>query len=674
MKSPFKFLDAYTLADKDAYFGREQETDELYRMVFKTPLLLIYGVSGTGKTSLIQCGLASRFDGPDWFPLFIRRQNNVNESLQNALQTALNGENLRSTLVEHVSYLYRFYLRPIYLIFDQFEELFILGKPEEKAQLIQDLKALLDAKLPCKILLTMREEYIGQLYDFEKEIPTLFDFKLRLEPMNSKKVKGVLAQSFQRFHIFTEAPEEERLEQIVENLSAGKSGIQLPYLQVYLDMLYREDFARTYAREREGDELPPLTFTKEEIDRFGRIENVLEKFLREQELHLQNQLLQSYPTLPSHTVRQVLDAFVTEEGTKCPVRFWRAEGNLVLDEKVMELLPEISPAALTECLESLERSRIVRFTGENIELAHDTLAALIDRQRSDQQRQLNDIKRRIQAGYEEFLQSGDYLSRRQLAAFEEFLPQLRLEPEVKNYIEASRAYVETQERTERERQQRELTLAQEKLAAEQRATRRQRIYLLVVGIIAVIAFGLGFWAYEQNGRFKQQVLQTVRADINTLRNQGQYVEAIARIQNARNLFTANNRRNLPQLDSQLIDLQKIVSLNTLADSIFNIPDSVAIGAPARIERLVEARRRYTEMDSLYTDFNTNNKVLQVNQAIDNLFEFYLERAEEMLKYGNCAYAVPILCSAQTLKPDQPVILNGFQQCGAKPAACAQPSR
>ena len=62
MKSPFKFLDAFTLKDKDSFFGRDQEIDALYSIVFKTPMLLVYVLSGTVKTSLIHFGLANRFD------------------------------------------------------------------------------------------------------------------------------------------------------------------------------------------------------------------------------------------------------------------------------------------------------------------------------------------------------------------------------------------------------------------------------------------------------------------------------------------------------------------------------------------------------------------------------------------------------------------------------------
>ncbi len=67
-REPFKFLDAYTKEDGDIFFGRDAEAEELHPRVFQSRLLLVYGPSGTGKTSLIQCGLGSQFDEADWFP------------------------------------------------------------------------------------------------------------------------------------------------------------------------------------------------------------------------------------------------------------------------------------------------------------------------------------------------------------------------------------------------------------------------------------------------------------------------------------------------------------------------------------------------------------------------------------------------------------------------------
>ena len=85
---PFKFLDAYSKEDTDIFFGRDEEIEILYEMVFQTSILLIYGASGTGKTSLIQCGLACKFQSHDWLALTIRRGNNINAALEKALAEA----------------------------------------------------------------------------------------------------------------------------------------------------------------------------------------------------------------------------------------------------------------------------------------------------------------------------------------------------------------------------------------------------------------------------------------------------------------------------------------------------------------------------------------------------------------------------------------------------------
>ena len=69
MKSPFKFLDSYTKDDRAIFFGRDREIEELYHRVFESKIMLVYGVSGTGKSSLIHCGLANKFQDTDWLPL-----------------------------------------------------------------------------------------------------------------------------------------------------------------------------------------------------------------------------------------------------------------------------------------------------------------------------------------------------------------------------------------------------------------------------------------------------------------------------------------------------------------------------------------------------------------------------------------------------------------------------
>src|SRR5262249_36114676 len=124
--TPFKFLDSYTSDDRDIFFGREKEVEELYYKVLDGNLLIVYGSSGTGKTSLIQCGLATKFDDADWMPVIIRRGENLNDSLKKALENlALVPLKANHSLPKNIHSVYLDHFKPVYLLFDQFEELFI---------------------------------------------------------------------------------------------------------------------------------------------------------------------------------------------------------------------------------------------------------------------------------------------------------------------------------------------------------------------------------------------------------------------------------------------------------------------------------------------------------------------------------------------------------------------
>jgi Novel STAND NTPase 1 len=56
-RRPYKFLDPFGLTDTGLFCRRDQEIAQLQRQFHATRLLILYGESGTGKTSLIQAGL-----------------------------------------------------------------------------------------------------------------------------------------------------------------------------------------------------------------------------------------------------------------------------------------------------------------------------------------------------------------------------------------------------------------------------------------------------------------------------------------------------------------------------------------------------------------------------------------------------------------------------------------
>ena len=544
MKSPFKFLDAYELKDRAVFFGREEETESLYSMVFKTPLLLLYGLSGTGKTSLIRCGLASRFSAPNWYPFFIRRGEDLNQSIRQALSNALPaGKAAPESLKELVSLLFRLYLRPVYLIFDQFEELFIIGSPEEQQAFAEGIRSLLEAELPCKIIFVMREEFIGQLYYLETEIPSIYDFRLRVEPMGMKKVQEVITGSLQHFQVQLADPAQ-NLQLMYNNISVGKSGVQLPYLQVYLDMFWREDFVRTYPDPSEQEQwqtalsaepptYPPLEFTGAEIEAFGDMETVLVNFLRQQEAELHQELKAGFgQDLPPQTVRSILDLFVTDQGTKQPQRYHRLEGKLQLASIAETVLPQLPAGALSFALEHLYNARLLRERDDALELAHDSLAALVFNERSDERRKISDVLARLNTARKEYqLSNGQQLPGAKLMEdTKELWKVLPLSPELRDFYTSSQEELERRdiaERAEAERRARneEIAKGAEEEARLRRVAEKARRWAILGTIIATIfaiwAFALGLWALDQrkSALYALERAEQFAADVQQQKNQ-----------------------------------------------------------------------------------------------------------------------------------------------------------
>jgi hypothetical protein len=544
MKSPFKFLNAYEYDDREVFFGREKEIDALYRMVYQTDLILVYGYSGTGKTSLVQCGLASRFDGPQWYPFFIRKGENINTSLRTALFKGLNEEPQEDVpLPELIEEIVDEYLSPVYLFFDQFEELFILGSPAEQDAFIASIQDLLRRDLACKVVFIIREEYLGELYLLEQALPGLFDFKLRVEPMNNRKVKEVLQSSFSAFNISLEVPEEDRLDEIIQNISGEKSLIQLPYLQVYLDMMWREDYQRAYPEVKVPwawpDPPPPLQFTRKEIKDFGSIEGVLQRFLLQQEQQISEQLQRDYSRagISPKTIRAVLDVFVTEEGTKRPIPFKLVEDEYELPERILEKFHLQNPA-LSQCFHYLENSRILRIREESFEIAHDSLASLIDEERTEDQKRYNRIQQEIRV----FYQTGEFLSADYLTRYQNDFAKLDLDPALAKFITESREVVAEQERMEQAAKERELTLTREKLDAERRASRRQRIFLAVATLALIVVSILGIYSITQNRQIQLQNYNSLKEAGESLRNSGQYQAALSQLREAEPLASKSAKR------------------------------------------------------------------------------------------------------------------------------------
>jgi hypothetical protein len=55
---PYVGLQPYTNAERDYFFGREQDTEMIAANLLAPPLRVLYGASGMGKTSVLAAGVA----------------------------------------------------------------------------------------------------------------------------------------------------------------------------------------------------------------------------------------------------------------------------------------------------------------------------------------------------------------------------------------------------------------------------------------------------------------------------------------------------------------------------------------------------------------------------------------------------------------------------------------
>ncbi len=428
-ESPFKFLDSYSKEDKDIFFGRDQEIEEVYNKVFQDKTLFVYGESGTGKSSLINCGLANKFKDTDWLPVNVRRGENINDSLIKELKklsltevTNLNGS-FQKNLFKYTRSLYLDYFKPIYFIFDQFEELYLMGSKSEWKEFIAGIKSLAERDLQVHFIFIIRAEYLHFMSEFEEELPEIFNNKLRIEKITRLKARECIEGPCKVFGIKVDA---EFPDQLFDQLSPDRNDIELTYLQVFLDRIYK------MAREEAG-EIDDIVFSKELLDKIGMVSDVLSDFLDEQ--------IDSLPD--KETILTILKAFVTIDGTKRQVSideiisFGKSLGKELSRGKVEELGRELLERRILKELPDLDK----------YELRHDALAQKIFEKITTREKELIEIRQFLDYGLIEYKKRGYVLNDRDMAYVQPHLEVLNLDGDLKQFVDDSLKSVRKKQRT-----------------------------------------------------------------------------------------------------------------------------------------------------------------------------------------------------------------------------------
>lgn len=429
--SPFKVLEAYGRKDKEIFFGRDAEIQLLFKKTTESNLVLVYGASGTGKTSLVHCGLPICFSADDWMPLHVRRKDHIGTAILDETNKYLQRK-LKPHTPLHLAIkaLHMTFFRPIYVIIDQFEELYISGSREEQNQFYDFVQTVLSSEYNCKVILVMREEYLADLSEFEERVPQLFDYRVRVEKMRRANAKEVILKSAEAFDIKVEYPEE-TADLIVSQVAEERSLIELTYLQIYLDRLYelaksKQGALAGYSNSITNNWAEPITFNPELVKELSTIGDVLGEYLEEQVRKVQNRL----PKTEERQVWTILNLLVTDDGTRISMDLHEAT-NLMYSHGA-------SKENIKFCLDELSKVRIIQLSEQRVELAHDSLALKIVERLTTEEKNLAKAKEILQTGLKTYQNTGEVLSKNSLSLIEPHLESFPLIYEEQDLITKSK--------------------------------------------------------------------------------------------------------------------------------------------------------------------------------------------------------------------------------------------
>jgi len=401
-QNPWPGLLPFGEADWKYFHGRDFETDLLYRKVERERLTVLFGLSGLGKSSILQAGLFPLLRRENVLPMYIRLDFSPEKpDLTGQVKAAIVREAERSKVEaprpQPKETLWEYFHRsdadfwsernrivvPL-LVFDQFEEVFTLGaRDRSRAQatnaFLLELADLVEARPPLqlrarleleppgkrpseaarftferhryKVLLTLREDFLPDLEALGDKMGSVAHNRFRLERMNGVAALQAVNQAK---HII--APDV--AERVVRFVAAADPNEELVNLEVEPALL----------------SVVCGELNSQRLER--RDAQITERALEGS----QNQILSDFYERSIADLSEPVCTFVEE---KLLTR--RGFRNLVVYDEAIG-----SPGVTEEDVEELVRRRLVRIEERGrrrlLELSHDLLTGVVTASRDERRR------------------------------------------------------------------------------------------------------------------------------------------------------------------------------------------------------------------------------------------------------------------------------------------------
>lgn len=473
----------FTTTDKDIFFGREKEMAELYQLIRLEQLVVLYGKSGLGKSSLIQAGIIPKIQSAAVYqPIYIRftaynekEPYSPTQITKDNLAAAFDQPTFLATLKKDENTLWSVAKNRqinngghrLVLLFDQFEELF--QYPEQEVQTFsRQLRELLTTAIPqrvrdkvneqtddfltedeedalyealdIKVVFGIRSDRMHLLNKLARSLPQILANNYELQPLAPEDAKEAIVLPARKEGDFATPPfeySEGSLAQILDFLQDGETG-RVEAFQLQL-------LCQTFEAKVGSSDIRRIELTNSD-----NLQQIIDDYFQDS--------VNALPPADKNRVEELIaKELISPDGT---VRYSTFEQKLQSDY-------HISDALLDRLinLRLLRRERTSR--GVIYEISHDT-----------------------------------------------FLKPAREIKSQREEAEQGRALAEAQAKAEAERQRAE---EQKQLTAKaQEATKRASNIAVLAVIAALIAIGAGIWALraqEDAARSEKKAKQQLEENI-----------------------------------------------------------------------------------------------------------------------------------------------------------------
>ena len=400
--SLFIGLESYTEAQSNIFFGRDQEIDQLTNLIKSNTLTIVFGKSGTGKTSLLNAGVFPRLRKEYFLPFRIRLEfkdesPDLVSQIKNTLKSEIDkyGFKVESYPGSETTLWEYFHSEPLWksvtpiLIFDQFEEIFTLARKSnhfgtmELAAFWEELADLIENSIPEKLkyqflndkekigysyntqkvktVFAFREEFLPEFEHIASKIPSLKSSRFRLMPMNGNQAYDVITKTWKK-----EIDENEAHKIVSYFVNEEDENKSFELMEVEPSLLSQVCTYIDKERISEGRDKISSDF--------------LEKYPKEKILH------SIYDEVLAESNAAVLGNLPDQQLNQKPVNEF-LEDKLITDEgyRTKYSINEIDRSLLPG-IEVLKRKYFLRDDGKAIELTHDVLAPIIKNDREERRK------------------------------------------------------------------------------------------------------------------------------------------------------------------------------------------------------------------------------------------------------------------------------------------------